>query len=81
VTYNGFSGGGTDVFVPKLFGNGGANQSALYLQNVSLYVPNVLVEYFDEEGGYFCSRGFQMGTSTAEWLGNMEPMFCSTDLN
>lgn len=58
MTYNGFGGGSTTMYVPMLFKNafGGDYKAALYLQNVSDSASaNVSISYYDSTGALTCS--------------------------
>ncbi len=58
MTYNGFSAGTTETYLPMLFKNafGGAYQSAFYVQNVDPSGPaNVSIEFYGQDGVAICS--------------------------
>ncbi len=60
MTYNGFSSGSSNVYVPMLFKDafaGGAYDAALYIQNVdSSSSANVTMKYYDTSGALTCTQ-------------------------
>jgi hypothetical protein len=79
VVYNGFTNGGTAVYVPFLFRKFGSNEAALYIQNLSASdSANTTITYFDEESGFYCTmdKVVQPGASGAIWLAGLDSTVC-----
>jgi hypothetical protein len=79
VTYNAFSSGGTNVFVPMLFRQHSGNESALYIQNLSgTTAANTTITFYDEEDGFYCTmdKVVQPGASGAIWLAALDNTVC-----
>lgn len=57
-TYNGFSSGGTTMYVPMLFKDsfGGDYDSALYVQNITQNPANITIKYYDNTGQLNCTK-------------------------
>lgn len=58
MTYDGFSAGSTNSYVPMLFKNayGGTYDAALYVQNVdSVNTANIAINYYDNTGALSCT--------------------------
>ena len=72
MTYNGFSSGGTSVYVPMLFKDafGGSYDAALYVQNVSANTATVTMKYYDSNGQLSCTQNDTIAplASKGYWL-------------
>jgi hypothetical protein len=71
-TYNGFTGGATNAYVPMLFRKafGGSYNAALYLQNVSGSSASVTIEYLDGAGNVAATQNIvlEAGAIGSIWL-------------
>jgi hypothetical protein len=71
-TYNGFTGGATNAYVPMLFRKafGGNYNAALYLQNVSGSGASVTIEYLDSAGNVAATQSVMLeaGAIGSIWL-------------
>lgn len=58
MTYNGFSAGAQEAFLPMLFKDafGGPYDAAFYLQNTEGSAATVTVRFYDSTGAFTCSR-------------------------
>lgn len=88
MTYDGFSAGSTNSYVPMLFKNayGGTYDAALYVQNVdSVNTANIAINYYDSTGALSCtvndtvsplaSKGYWLpsqGCLPDGWVGGVE---------
>jgi hypothetical protein len=73
MTYNGFSGGSPNAYVPMLFKNafGGSYNAALYVQNVDpARTANITIQYYDSDGHLTCSVPERVAplASSSYWL-------------
>ena len=76
MTYNGFTVGGFNAFIPMLFKDafGGSYDSALYVQNVnSTNSANITINFYDANGNLTCVRvdSIQPLASLGYWLPNL----------
>jgi len=57
-TYNGFTGGSLNSYVPMLFRDafGGSYDSALYVQNTENSAASITVNFYDSNGNLSCVR-------------------------
>ena len=73
MTYNGFSSGSLNAYVPMLFKDafGGSYDSALYVQNLdTTNTANVTIHFYDNTGAETCSQGDTIAplASKGYWL-------------
>jgi hypothetical protein len=74
-TYNGFTGGSLDSYLPMLFKGafGGSYNAAFYVQNTENSSANVTLNFYDSDGNLSCVKTTSIppGATTGFWLPNL----------
>jgi hypothetical protein len=79
VVYNSFPFGSYISYVPRLFLDHGADQSALYIQNLDCLQTTATIQFYDEDTGYYCTmyKTIEGYASGAIWLAALDGAVCA----